>query len=103
MYSNIPACAKLRDPPFAPFLPLASYSYPVCLLAGHFTEREQNQILGHSGSAIFEKYYHDNRIHRDIQNVVLPRASLPSGGTNEPPSGSPTVRLVCGLIIMVLG
>jgi hypothetical protein len=40
-------------------------------LAGHFTERERNRILGHEGSAIFEKYYHDNCIRRDIQNVVL--------------------------------
>jgi hypothetical protein len=42
-------------------------------LTGHFTERERNRILGHEGSAIFEKYYHDNCIRRDIQNVVLLR------------------------------
>jgi hypothetical protein len=46
----------------------------VCL-TGHFTERERNRILGHQGSAIFEKYYHDNCIRRDIQNVVLLRPS----------------------------
>jgi hypothetical protein len=44
-------------------------------LIGHFTERERNRILGHQGSAIFEKYYHDNYIRRDIQNVVLLRPS----------------------------
>ena len=44
-------------------------------LIGHFTERERNRILGHQGSAIFEKYYHDNCIRRDIQNVVLLRSS----------------------------
>jgi hypothetical protein len=42
-------------------------------LAGYFTERKRNRILGYLGSAIFEKYYYDNRIHRDIQNVVLLR------------------------------
>src|SRR5271163_1532904 len=42
-------------------------------LIGHFTERERNRILGHEGSAIFEKYYHDICIRRDIQNVVLLR------------------------------
>src|SRR2546423_14301710 len=53
---------------------LASYSCLVSL-AGHFTERERNRILGHQGSALFEKYYHDNCIRRDIQNVVLLRPS----------------------------
>src|SRR5271155_1539341 len=47
----------------------------VCSVTGHFTERERNRILGHQGSAIFEKYYHDNCIRRDIQNVVLLRPS----------------------------
>jgi hypothetical protein len=42
-------------------------------LTGHFTERERNRVLGHEGSAIFEKYYHDNCIRQDIQNVVLLR------------------------------
>jgi hypothetical protein len=45
----------------------------VRLLTGHFTERERNRILGHQGSAIFEKYYHDNCIRRPIQDVVLLR------------------------------
>jgi hypothetical protein len=44
-------------------------------LAGHFTERERNRILSYQGSAIFEKYYHNNYIRRDIQNVVLLRPS----------------------------
>src|SRR5271170_6522409 len=44
-------------------------------LIGHFTERERNRILGHEGSAIFEKYYHDQCIRRDIQNFVLLRPS----------------------------
>ena len=43
------------------------------LLTGHFTERERNRILGHQGSAIFEKYYHDNCIRRPVQDVVLVR------------------------------
>src|SRR3984957_17541853 len=42
-------------------------------LIGHFHERERNRILGHQGSAIFEKYYHDNCIRRPIQDVVLVR------------------------------
>ena len=46
-----------------------------CLLAGHFTERERNRILGHHRSAVFEKYYHDSCIRRDSQNVVLLRPS----------------------------
>ena len=40
---------------------------------GHFTNQEQNRILGHSGIRIFEKYYQREFINRDLQHVVLLR------------------------------
>ena len=40
---------------------------------GAFTDQERNRILGHSGTQVFEKHYHDKAIHRDIQSVVLLR------------------------------
>jgi hypothetical protein len=46
---------------------------------GAFTDQERNRILGHSGTWIFEKYYNDHFIHRDVQSVVLlrpPQAQL---------------------------
>ena len=46
---------------------------------GSFTDQERNRILGHSGTWIFEKFYNDHFIHRDVQSVVLlrpPQAEL---------------------------
>src|SRR5271163_359268 len=40
---------------------------------GAFTDQERNRILGHSGTKVFEEYYNDHFIHRDVQNVVLCR------------------------------
>src|SRR5256714_75994 len=73
---NTPTIPHISSSEIRYLLPshLASYSCLVSL-AGHFTERERNRILGHQGSALFEKYYHDNCIRRDIQNVVLLRPS----------------------------
>jgi Protein of unknown function (DUF3435) len=59
---------------FEPESPTNAYTH-----SGAFTDQERNRILGHSGTKIYEKYYNDHFIHRDVQSVVLlrpPQADL---------------------------
>jgi hypothetical protein len=53
-------------------------------ISGTFTDQERNRSLGQAGTRVFEKYYNDHFIRRDIQNVVPLQHRRPGYVTQSP-------------------